>query len=60
VPLGAAFSGNGKARAESTGLAGDLPGGPGHDMVVRNADVAALRQAGTIPGRLERSLGRRA
>ena len=49
APLGAAFSTNGKARAESTGLAGGLPGGPGYDVIVRDADVSALLQAGTIP-----------
>ncbi|MFG2586147.1 hydantoinase B/oxoprolinase family protein [Streptomyces malaysiensis] len=53
APLGGAFSANGKARAESNGLAGGLPGGPGYDVVVRDTDVAALLQAGTIPADLD-------
>jgi N-methylhydantoinase B len=53
APLGAAFSANGKARAESNGLAGGLPGGPGHDVIVRDANIAALFEAGIIPASLE-------
>jgi N-methylhydantoinase B len=50
APLAAAFSTNGKARAEASGLAGGLPGGAACDIVVRNTDIAGLLKAGSIPG----------
>ena len=53
APLAASFSANGKARAESNGLAGGLPGGPGCDIIIRDTDIAALLKAGTIPGEVE-------
>ena len=52
-PIFGAFSSNGKARPEVNGLAGAYPGGPGLDVIVRNADVAAMFEAGTIPASLE-------
>ncbi|MFS0735041.1 hydantoinase B/oxoprolinase family protein [Microbacterium jepli] len=48
-PLFGAFSTNGKARAEVNGLAGAYPGGPGLDVIVRNADVPAMFAAGAVP-----------
>ena len=59
APLAAAFSVNGKARAESSGLAGAYPGGAAHDLVVRDTDVARLLAAGVIPGSLDELGGHR-
>ena len=59
APLAAAFSVNGKARAESSGLAGACPGGAAHDLVVRDTDVARLLAAGVIPGSLDELGGHR-
>ena len=53
APMAAAFSANGKARAESNGLAGGLPGGAGYDAIVRSAQVAELFAAGKIPSTIE-------
>lgn len=52
-PLFGAFSTNGKARAEVNGLAGAYPGGPGLDVIVRDADVPAMFAAGIMPASLE-------
>ncbi|QLL06156.1 hydantoinase B/oxoprolinase family protein [Mycobacterium vicinigordonae] len=53
APMSAAFSGNGKARAESAGLAGGLPGGVAHDIVVQEAHVAELFANGVIPSTID-------
>jgi N-methylhydantoinase B len=52
APLAGAFSGNGKARPEATGLAGGYPGGTAFDLIVRGSSARALLAQGTIPGRL--------
>ncbi len=57
-PIFGAFSSNGKARPEVNGLAGAYPGGPGLDVIVRDTNVAAMFEAGTIPTSLEELGGR--
>ncbi|GAA4392235.1 hydantoinase B/oxoprolinase family protein [Tsukamurella soli] len=52
-PVAGSFSGNGKARAESAGLAGGMPGGAAFDAVVRGTDIVGLLAAGRIPSSME-------
>lgn len=57
IPASVVMSSSGKATAQNPGLAGGYPGGLGHDVIVRGADVDQALANGRLPTRLEELAG---
>jgi len=59
VPMGAVFSGTGKAATQNAGLAGGYPGNTQLDLVIRGSDARDLLAAGQVPRNLDDIHGQR-